>query len=257
MRTIQKLFLLSLLVAGSAMSLQAVSPKVVAHRGYWDAPGSAQNSLRSLAKADSVGAWGSEFDVWRSADGVLFCNHDPNFKGVTFHAADSKIISNVILDNGERVPTLRDMLVEAQSHPDLRLVFELKEHPDKGAEEAAVKESISLVDEMGFSGRTEYITFSKQALINFVKYAPKGTEVYYLTGDLTPAQVKVVGGTGIDYNINVLKAHPEWITEAHDLGMKVNIWTVDKPEDMKWCIENGADIITTNQPVILSEILSR
>ena len=251
-----KLSILTLSVMLSAVSLSAAHPKIVAHRGYWDAAGSAQNSLRSLAKADSVGSWGSEFDVWRSSDGVLFCNHDRTFKGVTFTDATSKVISAVVLDNGEPVPTLESMLEEAGRHPSLRLVFELKEHADKTAEEAAVRESIALVEKMGLADRTEYISFSKQAIINFARHAPAGTDIYYLTGDLTPAQVKVVGGTGIDYNINILKAHPEWIAEAHDLGMKVNIWTVDQPEDMKWCIDNGADIITTNQPVVLSEVIA-
>ena len=41
------------LFAGAASAQQ-----VVAHRGYWTAPGSAQNSIRSLVKADSVGVYG-------------------------------------------------------------------------------------------------------------------------------------------------------------------------------------------------------
>lgn len=233
----------------------AATPQIVAHRGYWHTPGLAQNSLHSLALADSVGAWGSEFDVWRSADGKLFCNHDHTFKGVTFTAANSKVISAIDLDNGEPLPSLADMLEEAKKHPGLRLVFELKEHPDKAAEELAVKESVEMINDMGLAGRTDYITFSKQALRNFVKYAPAGTEVYYLTGDLTPGQVKVVGASGIDYNIHTLKANPGWIDEAHALGMKVNVWTVDEPDDMQWCIDSGVDFITTNRPDILKEIL--
>ena len=44
-------------------------PKVVAHRGYWTTEGSAQNSIASLQKAAEIGCWGSEFDVWMTADG--------------------------------------------------------------------------------------------------------------------------------------------------------------------------------------------
>lgn len=43
--------------------------KVVAHRGYWTTPGSAQNSIASITKADAIGAFGSEFDVWMTTDG--------------------------------------------------------------------------------------------------------------------------------------------------------------------------------------------
>lgn len=37
-----------------------------------------------------------------------------------------------------------------------------------------------------------------------------------------------MGLAGLDYSIKVLKQHPEWIKEAHQLGLEVNVWTVDK-----------------------------
>ena len=45
--------------------------------------------------------------------------------------------------------------------------------------------------------------------------------------------------------------------EAHDLGLTVNVWTVDEVEDMKWLIEQKVDFITTNEPVILQEELKK
>ena len=96
-----KILAAGVLVGVAALSAWADKPLIVAHRGYWDAPGSAQNSLRSLVKADSVGAYASEFDVWRSTDGVLFVNHDSKFKGVTACEASSKDLGGVVLDNGE------------------------------------------------------------------------------------------------------------------------------------------------------------
>ena len=44
---------------------------------------------------------------------------------------------------------------------------------------------------------------------------------------------------------------------SHDLGLKVNVWTVDEVEDMKWLIEQKVDFITTNEPVILQEELKK
>ncbi len=37
--------------------------------------------------------------------------------------------------------------------------------------------------------------------------------------------------------------------------MKVNVWTVNKEKDMKWLIEKKVDFITTNEPVLLNEIM--
>lgn len=246
-----------MLSAGAAIYAQTTMPRVVAHRGYWRANGSAQNSIRSLCKADSIGAWGTEFDVWRTADGHLYVNHDKTFKGVTISEATGHVAGAIELDNGESMPTLRQLLEEARKHPNLQLIFELKEHSDARAERLAVAEGVALVKELGLADRTHYITFSKNAYMEFLKHAPAGAEVQYLTGDLTPAQVKVVGGTGIDYSQTALRQHPEWIQEAHALGMTVNVWTVDKPEDIQWWIEQGVDFITTNEPVLAAQLIEQ
>ncbi len=64
------IFAAALLFAGTAAAF--AQPKVIAHRGYWTAPNSAQNSFCFvLQKADSVGAFGSEMDVWLTADDKL------------------------------------------------------------------------------------------------------------------------------------------------------------------------------------------
>ena len=73
--------LLSIMLTAT-LSAAAGRPQIVAHRGYWKAEGSAQNSIRALVKADSVGADAVELDVWISADSVLYVNHDPDFGGI-------------------------------------------------------------------------------------------------------------------------------------------------------------------------------
>lgn len=47
---------------------QTQSTQIIAHRGFWKTNGSAQNSIAALMKADSVGCYGSEFDVWLTDD---------------------------------------------------------------------------------------------------------------------------------------------------------------------------------------------
>lgn len=52
-----------------------------------------------------------------------------------------------------------------------------------------------------------------------------------------------------------MRRHPEWFDECHKLGLKVNVWTVNDPADMQWCIDHGADFITTNEPEVLQNLL--
>lgn len=114
-----------------------------------------------------------------------------------------------------------------------------------------------MIKDKGLEDRTEYITFSQHATKEFIRLAPKGTPVYYLTGDLTPKELKAWGCAGPDYHFSVFQKHPEWIKECHDLGMKVNAWTVNEAKDMEWLISQGVDFITTNEPVVLEEILKK
>ena len=67
-----------------------------------------------------------------------------------------------------------------------------------------------------------------------------------------------MGLTGIDYHYNVFKKHPEWLKESQQLGVEVNVWTVDGDDALtEFANMNGIDIITTNDPEILQRILKK
>ena len=232
----------AMLLAGGAVAAQ---PKVIAHRGYWTAPESAQNSIASFTKADAVGVFGSEIDVWLTADNQLVVNHDSTFKGVNMQKSTAQQCTAVILDNGEQLPTLRQYLEKA-GQLKTRLILELKSHKTPEQETRAVESIVKMVKDMAFS---------RHATKEFIRLTPKGTPVYYLEGDLSPKELKEWGCAGPDYHFSVFKRHPEWIKESHDLGMKVNAWTINDAKDMKWLIDHGVDFITTNVPVELQEIL--
>ena len=252
MKKIQHLCLL--LFATITFVASAASPKVIAHRGYWRADGSAQNSLRSLIKADSIGCYASEFDVWMTSDGVLVVNHDADINGVVIETSPSKVVLAQKLKNGETVPTLESYLATASKLP-IRLVCEVKSHNSRNGEKEAIKKIIAMVEKYGLTDKVDYITFSKDGFKNFIKLTPSTTDVYYLDGDYVPAQIVYQEGKGIDYSLKVLKQHPGWIDQCHDLGLLVNVWTVDKEADMKWCIDHNVDFITTNEPELLQSLL--
>lgn len=252
-----KKFILSILTLAATAVMQAEAPKVIAHRGYWDTEGSAQNSIRSLVKADSIGCYASEFDVWITADDVLVVNHDGHIDDVVIEKSPAADVLAKTLANGEHVPTLEAYLQEAVKHPGIRLVCELKPHVDNDREGAAIQGILEMVEKYGLTDRVDYITFSKNGLKKLIKFVPQGTEVYYLDGDYIPSQIKFMKSAGIDYSLKAMKKHPEWFKQCHDKGLKVNVWTVNKEEDMLWCIENGADFITTNDPELLQKLINK
>lgn len=249
----KKLLVITASLAASLYSMAECG--IVAHRGYWQTDGSAQNSLRSIAKADSIGSAATEFDVWITADDSLVVNHDAVFKDVDIEHSKFVDVRKIRLDNGEIIPTLDEYLAEAQRHPQLPLILELKEHKDKSRHATAMGKIVSHIITYGLKNRVTFISFDLDACKFFHALMP-GNDVYYLNGDLDPAAIKALGFAGIDYSQRTLDKHPEWIKQAHDLGLKVNVWTVNDDDKIKQFHDQGVDYITTNRPEQAMKIVS-
>lgn len=249
----KKILTLAVAVA-TTLSALADSPEVIAHRGFWKIDGSAQNSLRALQLADSINAYGSELDIWYTGDDQIIVNHDPTIEKMVIETTSLAQLQTVPLVNGEKRPTLQEYLDLAKPMT-TRLIIEIKPHKDKAREAILVKRTIEEVAKRGLQSRAEYITFSADALRELIKEVPAGTPVYYLNGDMSPRQLKEVGATGADYHMSVFRKHPTWISEMHALGLKVNVWTVDRPGDIIWAIDEGVDFITTNMPTLTRTLI--
>ena len=79
--------------------------------------------------------------------------------------------------------------------------------------------------------------------------------VEYLGGEIAPAELHEMGISSIDYHYTVFDKHPEWVKEAHDLGMIVNAWTVNAEEDIVRMLGLGVDHITTNEPELAQALI--
>ena len=242
----------ALLVGLTAMA----QPKIVAHRGYWRTDGSAQNSITSLQKAAAVGCYGSEFDVWLTADGVPVVFHDATIDGIRIEDTTFATLMNHRLQNGEFIPTLQQYLTEGSKIEGCQLILEIKPHRNEVRDKRIADMCVELVRTLGLEKKTEYISFSKVVCQRLHEITPD-SKVAYLNGELAPAQIKEMGLTGIDYNDKVFVKHPEWLQEAKQLGVEVNVWTVDGEENLRHHVNlEGVDLITTNDPEILKGILA-
>ena len=244
-------------MAALLVGLTAVAqPKIVAHRGYWRTDGSAQNSITSLQKAAAVGCYGSEFDVWLTADGVPVVFHDATIDGIRIEDTTFATLMNHRLQNGEFIPTLQQYLTEGSKIEGCQLILEIKPHRNEVRDKRIADICVELVRTLCLEKKTEYISFSKVVCQRLHEISPE-TKVAYLNGELAPAHIKEMGLTGIDYNENVFVKHPEWLQEAKQLGVEVNVWTVDGEENLRHHVNlEGVDLITTNDPEILKGILA-
>lgn len=237
-------------------SAQSVS-QVIAHRGAWKVDGLPQNSIASLHRAIELGCAGSEFDVHLTKDDVLVVNHDNDFYGIDIGTATYAELLTKKHPNGESLPTAEAYLREGMKQQKTKLIFELK--TSKLGKERTLHSadlSVELVKRLGAEEYVEYIAFDYDACKRIVELDPTA-KVYYLNGDVTPAQAKQDSFAGLDYHFDVFKKNPTWIKEAHDLGLAINAWTINTEDEMNNLLNQHVEFITTDQPALLFEIIKQ
>ncbi|WP_256013095.1 glycerophosphodiester phosphodiesterase [Desertivirga xinjiangensis] len=230
---------------------QFIKNKVIAHRGAWKNTSSPENSVAALKHAISMGCEGSEFDVHLSEDSRIFVNHDATIQNIAIEKTGSEVLSSIKLSNGESLPTLEDFLREGMKQNKTKLILELK--PSAVSKERGIAlshKALEIVEQFKAQGWVDYISFDYDICKEIIKLAPYA-KVSYLKGEKTPEELAKDKLYGLDYHHSVLRKNPNWIREAHQNKLTVNVWTVNSEDDMDWLLKENVDFITTNEPELL------
>lgn len=233
---------------------------IVAHRGYWNcaAAGFAQNSVASLREAQKNGFWGSECDIHLTSDDVVLVHHDASIRGLEIQKNPYGSFSDCRLKNGEPIPTLDDYLSQAEEGSKTVLVIEIKPQYAPEREDRLVELTLDALKAHGLldPSRVAFISFSKHVCDRIASDCPAFVN-QYLNGDITPENLAREGINGFDYEKDSVLKDVSMIKRAHALGMSTNSWTVNNAEEMQALIDAGIDAITTNEPLLLRELLDR
>ena len=227
--------LFGLLLVGMACTPESKT-RVIAHRGYWQTEGSAQNSIRSLERADEIGVYGAEFDVHYTADNVLVVYHDNDIQGKNIQTSNYEELKDLRLNNGETLPTLESYLKRA-CDLEVRLVFELKSHATPERNREAARASVEMIKRMGLEKRTDYISFNLDACKEFIRLCPDAS-VAYLNGELDPDALKEMGYP--DYPQLYMVLQKRWEDEsvrvhAERVGTAIRHFEENVPEWVNGC----------------------
>lgn len=231
------------------LSLSAQT-KVIAHRGYWKCKNSAQNSITALREAAAIGVYASECDIWMTSDNVLVVNHDKDYKGYDIEQTKSEVVLSLTIKNGETIPSLTTYLQTAKKE-NIRLIIEIKSESNI----EVPREVVRAIKKHDMANMVEIIVWATLIGKEAIRLLPN-VPVYYLSGDLTPAELKEHGFAGLDYDKEVIKSNPGMVKEAHELGLKVNVWTVNSKKDMLYFLDLGVDFISTDEPERLQKLIA-
>lgn len=193
--------------------------KIIGHRG---AAGLAlENTIASIEAAKQAGVDAIEFDIRMTSDGQFVVIHDQTLSRVSEHKHIVKdvaidYIAEVILHNGERLPTLADALKAADKTP---VVIEAK-----GAGWAM--ELAQFLDNYGPIDAT-VISFNHRELGKFASVSPAiPTFAIERTKPFDAIQfAKQNKFTGVDMNFWLLNPLTYWM--ARRKGLEIMVYTVN------------------------------
>jgi glycerophosphoryl diester phosphodiesterase len=205
-----------------------------------------ENTLRSYKKALEIGVDAVELDVRKTKDNQLVVIHDGDVKKTTngkglVSELTLKQIKEFSTEKGEKIPTLKEALDFLDKK--VKILIELKE---EGVEEKV----LSLVREVGLQKNVIIVSFIEDALRK-VRELDKEVE----TG-LIYAKHKNPIKSALDLKAQYLVAfyrftHTANVQKAHENGLKVIVWTVNKPEEVTEYVKKGVDGIASDKPDIL------
>jgi len=239
-------------------------PLIIAHRGASAA--APQNTLAAFRRAMELGADGVELDVHLSADGVPVVMHNlavdettdgtGQVTGKTLAElkeldAGSKFSPQFV---GERIPTLAQVFKALEGN--LLVNVELKDLSPKGVGlEAPV---VEVVRQGGMEKKVLFSSFNPFTLRRIRLLAPNVPSGLLYAHDLPIYLRRAWLAPFTPHEAR----HPDFVMADERLvkwcrarRLRVNVWTVDEPAEMKRLIALGVDGIITNVPDVLSAIV--
>ena len=206
-----------------------------------------ENTLRSFQKAVELGVDAVELDVRRTADGEVVVIHDADVDRTT---DGSGLVSELTLEEikrlktaeGERVPTLEEALDFLKGR--VKVLIELKE---AGIEE----EVVGLVREKGLVEEVIVISFLEEALRKVRELDERiATGLIYVR---YKKPIEAALELKAEYLLPLYRfTHSADVKKAHEAGLKVIVWTINKPEEATTYKQKGVDGITTDKPDIFA-----
>ncbi|MBP7074033.1 MAG: hypothetical protein KBA81_01455 [Rhabdochlamydiaceae bacterium] len=220
---------------------------IIGHRGACGlAP---ENTLASFAKALEIGVDAVELDVHLAKSGELVVIHDETIDRVSDgkgFVADKTLreLKECTLEGGEKIPTLNEVFdfIDRRCIINVELKGVLTAKP--------VAELIrKYVLEKGWSFEDFFVSsFNHHELFAFHQLLPEVQTGALLEG--IPFHyasfAEDIGATHVILYLYTL--NKAFIDDAHRRGLKVFVYTVNEPDEMKLLLDMGVDGIISNYP---------
>jgi len=215
-------------------------PEIFAHRGLHVVE--RENTIGAFEAAVALGVDGVELDVRRTRDGVLVVHHDA-------HIGDLIIVDSLASQLPDYVPTLEGAMKVCT---DITVNVEIKNiSSEPGYDKTGdfVRSVLNCLHENNWESSVIISSFDKETCA-VVRSFDSMIEVAWLLWkeDLADSvtQAHILGFNAVNPHFSQVDAGV--METANELGIKVNTWTVNKPEDISAMAHLGVNTIITDDP---------
>ena len=207
-----------------------------------------ENTLEAFAHAVELGSDWIELDVWLSGDGYVVVHHD----GITNSGLRIEITDLSALSND--IPILNSAL---QSCFGANVNIELKTSTSTELE-GFVSSVLAVTEEVATEQETLLSSFNREALHCARRLSAStrlGVLVYSQITDTKQflQQIKVDGFQAIHPHYSLVDEN--FVREAHDSELQVNVWTVNDPLIVKRLVDFGVDSVITDDPEMVRKLV--
>jgi glycerophosphoryl diester phosphodiesterase len=226
-----------------------------------------ENTLAAFGRATALGLTHLETDVRTTRDGHLVCFHDATLARVTGHPGrvadlDLAELRRLRVDGTDQVPTLSEAMA---SFPTARFAIDLKDEATIGAMADLLRANPGWAERIlvagAWSGWLRRLRAEAPGVTTALGWRSLTTLIACSRGGVRPPGLRRADGSGgafahVPIRLGRLPVHSERvIARAHELGIRVVVWTVDDPSTMRSLLDMGVDGIITDRPDVLREVL--
>ena len=199
-------------------------------------------TMAAYKAAIDDGADGFECDVRITKDKQLVLWHDADMQrvaGSSARIADSTF--SEIKHNYPEAIILEDLLILARDNKK-ELAIETKHPVPTGS--AVERKVVELLAQEESVADIHIMSFSWLALEKIRTISPKQSTVALLHNRFNFAMRRFTSAGSIGPGITTLRERADLLQDPRNLF----VWTVDDADDMRFCANNGVDVLITNNP---------
>ncbi|MDE3064137.1 MAG: glycerophosphodiester phosphodiesterase [Acidobacteriota bacterium] len=224
--------------------------RVFAHRGLHAS--ARENTLEAFIAARDLGVDGVELDVRRSAEGDLVVHHDALVEGRAIARTPRAELPDYVPTLAQAVGACAGLTVNVEIKN-----LDLPGEPDYDASGGFARQVVDLLEAAAVAGTSQVSCFDLATCRAVRAAAPSLYVAWLVMGGDVAAQLGAAARAGLSaLNPHFVAVDEAAVARAHELGLELNVWTVNARHDLAAMVALGVDALITDDPATaLAEVL--